>query len=461
MHEALSTNQIIQAVQELFEVEVSRHWVADFEKRHKDELTKKKAKLLTSQRGAQSIPGDVAKFIAQVQTVSDIHPMSAENVVNYDETRVFVQTGGHYVYERVTKERAQKKGRKGINIGSLITFVAASGKILMEVWIFKGKPQKDDEESGVLTAQFNVQASNLSNRITRQKHPIYFAYTATSFNNKELHAHIMDQFGKLWMERGDNKHCWLFGDQLGCHKQADVVMKALGQNVMCWLLPANCSHFLQPLDDKIFANFKGKVSSKAKELTQAHLFSSEDYSKLLHLAAYEAVEDAFTERVVKRAFANTGIWPFDPARIMDLAKHNAGLKKQKTKGKYLGAMKRIAEGVITPQKQKPKQIKQGKVKIQANTTFSPWQLIEKENEAKQQQIVKVEMKKAAASQKAIDKQTERAQRTCAAAGCDIVSQKQGGTKQWKKCPTCSKIFCKMHHAEFNAHVSGCMQTASI
>ena len=46
MHEALSTNQIIQAVQELFEVEVSRHWVTDFEKRHKDELTKKKAKLL-------------------------------------------------------------------------------------------------------------------------------------------------------------------------------------------------------------------------------------------------------------------------------------------------------------------------------------------------------------------------------------------------------------------------------
>ena len=59
--------------------------------------------------------------------------MRAEIVVNYDETRVYVTSEGIVCLEHVGKGRAQKKGPKGRVIGSLVSFVAASGDVLMSL----------------------------------------------------------------------------------------------------------------------------------------------------------------------------------------------------------------------------------------------------------------------------------------------------------------------------------------
>ena len=71
------------------------------------------------------------------------------------------------------------------------------------------------------------------------------------YSNKQVHAQIMEKISKIWTESNPATYCWLFGDQLAAHKSPDTVEKCLNSHVMCWLLPTNTSHFLQPLDNKI------------------------------------------------------------------------------------------------------------------------------------------------------------------------------------------------------------------
>ena len=52
-----------------------------------------------------------------------------------------------------------------------------------------------------------------------------------------------------------HKYCWLFGDQLASHNNPEMITYTLDHSVMCWLFPANCSHFLQPLKATAFARF--------------------------------------------------------------------------------------------------------------------------------------------------------------------------------------------------------------
>ena len=253
MHEALTTPSLCDHVEKIFGIEVGKKWATGFMKRHNNELSKRKTKLLASKRVSSDMAEHVAEFIGQVETVSEVYPMKATNVVNYDETRVFIADNGAIRLEHVSKERAQKRGIKGRTIGSLLSFVAANGSVLMSVWIFKGSQEENDDGDAMLQVNFNIEHEPRYLRGTWKR---YYAFTPSGFSNKELHANVMERFGKTWSEQNKTDHCWLFGDQLAAHKSVDTVEKALESRVLCWILPANTSHFLQPLDDNVFACFK-------------------------------------------------------------------------------------------------------------------------------------------------------------------------------------------------------------
>ena len=324
MHEALTLNGLQKQVKEIFDVEVGYKWAISFQKRHEEELKMRKTKLLASKRVDKRIPDHVLQFICQVETVSEHYPMSASNVVNYDETRVFIGVDGEICMEHISKDRAQKRGFKGRTIGSLVSFVAANGQVLMSGWIFKAKQAKEDENSDMLTDEFNI-AEDKPN--LRGKWQRFYAFTTSGYSNKMLHRSIIRKFAAVWNEIDNQKHCWLFGDQLGCHKCPKMVKEALEFRVMCWLFPANTSHFLQPLDDLIFARFKQVLKLTARKLSLGHNLNPYDLSAALYDAGYRAEQEAFTERVIVRAFERTGVWPFNPKNLREyLSEHWFGVK---------------------------------------------------------------------------------------------------------------------------------------
>ena len=451
MHEALKPSDIANHVQATFGIEVGKNWAYSFVKRHTDVIRQRKTKLLASKQVDGTIYKHVAEFIGQVQTVEEVYPMKPTNVCNYDETRVYVGDEGGILLEHVSKECGQKRGIKGRTVGLLVSFVSASGSILMSVWIFKASSVSEENDDCLLDAKFHVESQSRNLRGSWKR---FYAFTASGYSNRELHGKIMAEFGKIWVDEHPTDYCWLFGDQLAAHKCPQTVEKCLEQRVMSWLLPANTSHFLQPLDDKIFANFKQKLRTSGEKIAVGHTLSPDELAVALYHAGYEAERSTFTERVIKRAFENTGLWPFNPDRILELTENNMGKIDGDSKSKHVASMERSVEHKFQSSAKKPA-LKKGTAKVQASTLFSPFELVAAEYLTKLEKERKAQIKREAAQMKKEESAAKRAARTCGVGDCATYSRKDGGAMGWSKCEECRMIFCKKNKAEFVVHVAEC------
>lgn len=93
-------------------------------------------------------------------------------------------------------------------------------------------------------------------------------------------------------------------------------------------LPPYTSHFLQPLDDVLFAVYKTQLNLLARKLNSALAMTpgdEDDFSNTVLSAAHHiAVSKAFTKERIKKSFANTGIFPFDKEKILSRGHQNIG-----------------------------------------------------------------------------------------------------------------------------------------
>ena len=78
-------------------------------------------------------------------------------------------------------------------------------------------------------------------------------------------------------------------------------------------------------------------------MSVGHTYTAEELTAALYNAGYEAERLAFTERVIVRSFESTGIFPFNPDRIIQLTASNLGTEVKSEKAKYIDAMKKSVE----------------------------------------------------------------------------------------------------------------------
>ena len=82
--------------------------------------------------------------------------MKASNVVNNNQTRVFISEVGRIWLEHAGKERGQKCGTNGRSLGSMVSFIAADGSVLILVWIFCETLVGDKKNNDLLMAKFAI-----------------------------------------------------------------------------------------------------------------------------------------------------------------------------------------------------------------------------------------------------------------------------------------------------------------
>ena len=367
---------------------------------------------------------------------------------------MMVTADGAVTLEKVGKPCAHRRGIKGKVAGTLVSFIGAEGILFMSVYIFKGKAKKsknltkNEGENILMEVDFSIPKQPAHN--TRSSYPQYFAWTESGYSNTAIHHEIMLKFADLWMTREPSAYCFLFGDQLAAHKHVDTVSATFDRRVMSFLLPVNSSHFLQPLDDAAFATFKLKLNLSAFHVNDAFLFNPKDVQSLLNSLCYEAEQSAFTKRVIQRSFLNTGICPWDPDKIMKLAKENIGETEKDTKHKYVEAM---ARAVAFKERNQPKldKIDSGRVRLKSNTLFSPQRILENYKEQEDTKLSATEAKEAAKKEKQDAADVKRASRTCSVDDCIKMTRKEGGAKNWSFCEFCEILFCPNHKNEYKKH----------
>jgi hypothetical protein len=85
--------------------------------------------------------------------------------------------------------------------------------------------------------------------------------------------------------------------------------------VIAYTLPAHTSGTTQPLDVAVFGPFKSYLNNTMSRCSRSELgavYDEIDFCAMLRTAYLHA----FTSATTRRAFANTGIWPFNPEVVL-------------------------------------------------------------------------------------------------------------------------------------------------
>ena len=124
---ALTKLTLGKVVRECFGKDPSRAWIKRWLSRHKSDVSPKKTKHLASKRNTTDMLAEVASFIDAVESARERWPMTASNVLNYDETRICVSTDGNILLESKGKQRGNAHDTRPIVLGSL-SFISADGE---------------------------------------------------------------------------------------------------------------------------------------------------------------------------------------------------------------------------------------------------------------------------------------------------------------------------------------------
>ena len=272
----------------------------------------------------------------------------------------------------------------------------------------------------------------LASRTRSDGWPRFYGFSQSGYINAEIWGALIDKFCEIFNNSYPGMNALLFSDQMSSHLEPVVVADALSRNVHMWSLVANTSHWLQPLDDLPFANFKLRLTAEHSKAVFHSAIQGGSLADLLIPAAYEAESEAFTPAVITRAFENCGLFPFNETKIMDRFIQNTGLLARHglEDGARAAASAIIQESIAEGQKEGRRKLVKGKAVVRKNAVFSPEGLL----------VAHAERERAeAAALKA--KQEEAERRKCRGTDCTKVHRTG---KSWLVCPCGSSRFCTAH-----------------
>lgn len=114
--------------------------------------------------------------------------------------------------------------------------------------------------------------------------------------------------------RANQKPRVLICDGFGTHETLEILEYCFADNIILCRLPSHTSHELQPCDVAVFAPLKEAYRQLAEQLEQGGIntIGKEHFTYLFSPAR----ERAFTPKNSKAGFAATGLFPFNPDRVL-------------------------------------------------------------------------------------------------------------------------------------------------
>ena len=135
------------------------------------------------------------------------------------------------------------------------------------------------------------------------------------------------------------KHYWghekhpvvLLADNLQQYQTFKVLEIAQENWILLQFLMPNYSHFLQPLDDKLFAIFKIELEKRSEEYDGSLSVLGKKSKNVLTSVIPSAFDVAFTPSHIQESWSNISIWLFCHDLIME---HAMLYMSKSQKGKY-------------------------------------------------------------------------------------------------------------------------------
>lgn len=273
------------------------HWIARFLKRHPDYQVRTQKAMEKDRKQAEN-RSNISLWYQELSEMIDYYGINREDVWNMDETGFMIGYGRNELI--VTKKgRNTTLGLPQIReSATLVEAISAGGRFIPPMVILKGKRHmaKWYDDSIPIDPKALIGVSE------------------SGFTNDELTLHWIKHFEYYTRENRVGNCRLLLLDGYGSHLTFEFIQYADQHDILLFAFPPHTTHILQPLDVVVFQPYK---HYHAKAVSEAVRLGATDFKKTDFLACLGDVRvQTFKKKTIKSAFEKTGIWPFNPDRVL-------------------------------------------------------------------------------------------------------------------------------------------------
>jgi hypothetical protein len=273
-----------------------KNWARAFEKRN-PELKARRVRSIDWKRHGNNIYVKITHWFEVIGRVVQDPAILPENVYNMDETGVMLSMLGS-VKVLVGKDDPRDYRGAGVKrtMVTAIECISANGRSLLPLIIWPASTHR-------------------SNWTTYETPGWHYAHSENGYNDSKISLEWLKRvFDPQTKERANQKPRVLICDGFGTHETLEILEYCFENNIILCRLPSHTSHKLQPCDVGVFAPLKTAYRDEVERLYRGGLdtVGKEHFTSLYKPAR----ERALTKRNITAGWAASGLFPFNPERVL-------------------------------------------------------------------------------------------------------------------------------------------------
>jgi hypothetical protein len=272
------------------------NWAKALEKRHLI-LLAQRLKALDWNCHEKNIYGKVTHWFKVIKDVLQDPAVLAENMYNMDETRVMLSMPGSV---KVLVSKHDLRDYRGARVKrttiTTIEYISGDSRYLKPMIIWPA-------------------STHQSNWTTFPTPGWQYACSDSRYTDSKISLEWLKRiFDSETKERANKKPRVLICDGFGTHETLEILEFCFENNILLCRLPSHTSHKLQPCDIAAFAPLKAAYRDQVDRLEQGgvNTIGKEHFTSLYSPAR----ETAFTPKNIKAGFAVSGLFLFNPDRVL-------------------------------------------------------------------------------------------------------------------------------------------------
>lgn len=273
-----------------------KNWAKALENRH-PVLKARRLGAIDWNRHDKHIYWKVVHWFEVIGKILQDPAILAENVWNMDETGIMLSMPGSV---KVLVGKDDKRKHRGARIKrtsvTSIECISADGRYLDPMIIWPASTHR-------------------SNWTTFHTPGWQYAYSDSGYTDSKISLEWLKRiFHPQTQERANKKPRVLICDGFGTHETLEILEFCFENNILLCRLPSHTSHRLQPCDVAVFSSLKDAYREQVDRLEQGgvNTIGKQHFTSLLSPAR----KIAFTPKNIKAGFAASGLFPFNPDRVL-------------------------------------------------------------------------------------------------------------------------------------------------
>ena len=414
-------------------MDLSTSWLKGFKDRWESCLKRGKSSSMEAARITSLTTDELEKWIKAFEAEQRYILPDGSNLFNADEVPAKYSANSPVL---VWASRVQVKigclDSRDQQVKTFVPFISANGKLWMLLLIYES-PADRAESDVFLPATFED--------LDEPPFSVLLASTAKGYMTTALWKSACEAFCQLLYVEFAQKECVLVLDNLSAHVNHQVVASLAKSSLRCFFIPVHTSHILQPLDNGANAAVAQEVRHQRASKNRDSILSGESVTGIIPTLIVSAAYNKLTSTVIRGTWERTGLYPFDPSRVRELALPYLSSDDKTAANDVQVALEHIAQHYLDKalQMTSPFKSKRGTIAARSSKVYTVEEIAARHKRAQFEKQKAKDDKETALAQRKIDREQKKADNALRKAELDAAKPKKVARGPLTYCDACAGI----------------------